>query len=266
MPQRERLAVIGAGVSGLTAAYLLQRRYDVTLFEAEDRLGGHAHTHRVITPKGDELAVDSGFIVFNNVTYPNLTRLLDEIGIGSVVTRMGMSVRCEGCGLVYAGGRGLVGLFASPRTSARPRFVRMLAEVARFQREARRYLAAGGDEQPLGDFLTAGTVLGVLSGSLHPPGRLGGVVGGAGHCAPVPHPVPFPFPRQPRDAGAPAIAAVANDPGRFPPLCGAPGKGAERSHYVYPGPGCRPPFRRRRSQGRGGRDAPLRPRGDRYPR
>ena len=84
MPQRERLAVIGAGVSGLTAAYLLQRRYDVTLFEAEDRLGGHAHTHRVITPKGDELAVDSGFIVFNNVTYPHLTRLLDEIGIDSV--------------------------------------------------------------------------------------------------------------------------------------------------------------------------------------
>ena len=156
MPQRERLAVIGAGVSGLTAAYLLQRRYDVTLFEAEDRLGGHAHTHRVITPKGDELAVDSGFIVFNNVTYPHLTRLLDEIGIGSVVTRMGMSVRCEGCGLVYAGGRGLVGLFASPRTSARPRFIRMLAEVARFQRVARRYLAAGGDDQPLGDFLTAG--------------------------------------------------------------------------------------------------------------
>ena len=87
MPQR-RLAVIGAGVSGLTAAYLLQRRYDVTLFEAEDRLGGHAHTHRVITPKGDELAVDSGFIVFNNA-HPHLTRLLDEIGIGSVVTRHG---------------------------------------------------------------------------------------------------------------------------------------------------------------------------------
>ena len=69
---------------------------------------------------------------------------------------MGMSIRCEGCGLVYAGGRGLAGLFASPRTSARPRFVRMLAEVARFQREARRYLAAGGDEQSLGDFLAAG--------------------------------------------------------------------------------------------------------------
>jgi uncharacterized protein len=156
VPRRERLAVIGAGASGLTAAYLLQRRYDVALFEAEDRLGGHAHTHEVITPKGDELALDSGFIVFNNVTYPNLTRLLDEIGIGSEETRMGMSVRCQGCGLVYAGGRGPAGLFASPRTSARPRFFRMLGEVARFQREARRYLAGGGDEKPLGDFLHAG--------------------------------------------------------------------------------------------------------------
>ena len=107
MAPRERLAVIGAGVSGTTAAYLLQRRYDVTLFEAEDRLGGHTHTHRVITAGGSEIAVDSGFIVFNNLTYPTLTRLFDEIGIDSVETSMGMSVHCEGCGLLYAGGRGL---------------------------------------------------------------------------------------------------------------------------------------------------------------
>ena len=156
MPVRERLAVIGAGVSGTTAAYLLQRRYDVTLFEAEDRLGGHAHTHRVITARGDEIAVDSGFIVFNNVTYPALTRLFDEIGIDSVETSMGMSIRCEGCGLLYAGGRGLAGLFASPRTTARPRFIRMLEEVVRFQRAALRCLAGGSDEQTLGEFLATG--------------------------------------------------------------------------------------------------------------
>jgi predicted NAD/FAD-binding protein len=156
MPVRERLAVIGAGVSGTTAAYLLQRRYDVTLFEAEDRLGGHAHTHRVITARGDEIAVDSGFIVFNNVTYPALTRLFDEIGINSVETSMGMSIRCEGCGLLYAGGRGLAGLFASPRTTARPRFIRMLEEVVRFQRAALRCLAGGSDEQTLGEFLATG--------------------------------------------------------------------------------------------------------------
>jgi uncharacterized protein len=153
MPARERLAVIGAGVSGTTAAYLLQRRYDVTLFEAEDRLGGHAHTHRVITTTGNEIAVDSGFIVFNNVTYPDLTRLFDEIGIDSTETSMGMSIRCEGCGLVYAGGGSLAGLFASPRTTARPRFARMLGEVVEFQRAARRHLATGDNEQTLGEFL-----------------------------------------------------------------------------------------------------------------
>jgi predicted NAD/FAD-binding protein len=156
MASRERLAVIGAGVAGTTAAYLLQRRYDVTLFEAEDRLGGHAHTHRVITATGDEIAVDSGFIVFNNITYPMLTRLFDEIGIDSVETRMGMSIRCEGCGLVYAGGGGLAGLLASPRTTVRPRFAAMLGEVVRFQRAALRWLAAGNDEQTLGQFLATG--------------------------------------------------------------------------------------------------------------
>ena len=156
MAPRERLAVIGAGVSGTTAAYLLQRRYDVTLFEAEDRLGGHSHTHRVITAKGSEIAVDSGFIVFNNLTYPTLTRLFDEIGIDSIETSMGMSVHCEGCGLLYAGGRGLAGLFASPRTTVRPRFIRMMGEVVRFQRAALRCLAAGNDEQTLGEFLETG--------------------------------------------------------------------------------------------------------------
>ncbi len=156
IPQLEPVAVIGAGVSGLTAAYLLQRRYDVTLFEADDRLGGHAHTHDVITPGGDQIAVDSGFIVCNDVTYPVLTRLLAEIGVDTVNTAMGMSIRCEGCGLVYAGGRGLAGLLASPRTLSRPRFARMLTEIARFHREARRYLATGGGEQPLKEFLAGG--------------------------------------------------------------------------------------------------------------
>ena len=154
--QLESVAVIGAGISGLTAAYLLQRRYDVTLFEADDRLGGHAHTHEVITPGGDQIPVDSGFIVCNDVTYPVLTRLLAEIEVDTVNTAMGMSIRCEGCALVYAGGRGLAGLLASPRTLGRPRFGRMLTEIARFHREARRYLAAGGGEQSVKDFLAVG--------------------------------------------------------------------------------------------------------------
>jgi uncharacterized protein len=155
-PRHGSVAVIGSGISGLTAAYLLQRRYDVTLFEADARLGGHAHTHQLITPDGQTIDVDSGFIVCNDVTYPLFTRLLAELRVDTTATEMGMSICCEGCGLVYAGGRGLAGLLARPQTSLRPRFARMLAEVARFQRHARHCLAADAGEQSLGDFLDAG--------------------------------------------------------------------------------------------------------------
>lgn len=147
----ERVAVIGAGVAGLTAAYLLQRRYDVLLFEAAPRLGGHAHTHDVPTRDGT-VAVDSGFIVHNERTYPNLLRLFGELGVTTRESEMSMSVRCLGCGLEYAGARGLPGLFAQPRNALRPRFLRMLAEVTRFHRHARRVLAEGGEEVTLGEF------------------------------------------------------------------------------------------------------------------
>ena len=80
MSGRPKVAVIGSGVAGLTAAYLLQRRYDVTLFEADDRLGGHAHTHELVTSDGHTTHVDSGFIVHNTRTYPNLLNLFGELG------------------------------------------------------------------------------------------------------------------------------------------------------------------------------------------
>ena len=92
-------------MAGLTAAYLLQRAYDVTLYEAEPRLGGHAHTHDVVTADGRLVAVDSGFIVYNERTYPNLIRLFGELGVETQPSDMTMSVRCEGCGLEYAGAR-----------------------------------------------------------------------------------------------------------------------------------------------------------------
>jgi predicted NAD/FAD-binding protein len=147
----ERVAVIGSGVAGLTAAYLLQRRYDVLLFEAAPRLGGHAHTHDVPARDGT-VAVDSGFIVHNERTYPNLLRLFGELGVATRESEMSMSVRCLGCGLEYAGARKLPGLFARPRNAVHPRYLRMLAEVVRFHRHARRVLADGGEEVTLGEF------------------------------------------------------------------------------------------------------------------
>ena len=143
-----RIAVIGSGVAGLTAAYVLARTCDVTLFEADERLGGHAHTHDV-----DGLAVDSGFIVHNDTTYPLLTRLFRELDVPTRPSEMSMSIRCDGCGLEYAGGRGPGGLLVR-----RPglRYLRMLAEVPRFHRAARAVLEATetGSGPTLGEFLT----------------------------------------------------------------------------------------------------------------
>jgi predicted NAD/FAD-binding protein len=153
-----RVAVIGAGVSGLTAAFVLQRAADVTLFEADDRLGGHAHTHDVDSASGQALAVDSGFIVHNRRTYPSLLRLFAELGTATQETEMSMSVRCEGCGLEYAGAKGLAGLFVRPRSLASPRYLAMLSQVPRFHRAARGLVDAGPtDPEPtLGEFLRTG--------------------------------------------------------------------------------------------------------------
>ncbi len=157
--RRPTAAVVGSGVAGLTSAYLLQRRYDVTLFEADDRIGGHAHTHDVPTSDGRIIPVDTGFIVHNERTYPNLLRLFAELGVATQSTEMSMSIKCEGCGLEYAGARGLNGVFAQRKRLADPRFVRMLLEVKRFHRQAHRLLAADSattDSITLGAFLATG--------------------------------------------------------------------------------------------------------------
>ncbi|HVU71797.1 MAG TPA: FAD-dependent oxidoreductase [Mycobacteriales bacterium] len=153
---RPRVAVIGAGVSGLTAAYLLRRTHQVTLFEADPRLGGHAHTHHVVDGAGAAHAVDTGFIVHNDRTYPLLQRLFRELAVPVQPTEMSMSVRCDGCGLEYAGGRGVRGLLAQPGRIADPRYRRLLREVVRFHRRASAFLHAGGDDTTTyGDFLAA---------------------------------------------------------------------------------------------------------------
>jgi uncharacterized protein len=153
-----RIAVVGGGVSGLTAAYILARTDEVTIFEADDRLGGHADTHLVPGPGpgGARTGVDTGFIVYNERTYPQLTRLLRELEVATQPSEMSMSVSCAGCGVGYAGKRGLPGLGAGlPRGG--PRYLRMLTEVPRFHRAARRALAADeAGDLSVGEFLRAG--------------------------------------------------------------------------------------------------------------
>ncbi|WP_435252920.1 NAD(P)/FAD-dependent oxidoreductase [Streptomyces tendae] len=149
-----RTAVVGSGVAGLTAAYVLGRQHRVTLYEADDRLGGHAHTHDLTASDGRVHRVDSGFIVHNRRTYPNLLRLFDELGVATQESEMSMSVRCEGCGLEYAGARGPAGLLARPRNALHGPYLRMLAQVPRFHRAARRLLAEDADRAlTLGGFL-----------------------------------------------------------------------------------------------------------------
>lgn len=153
---RERVGVVGAGVAGLTAAYLLQRRYDVVLFEAEPRLGGHAHTHEVPAAAGGTVSVDTGFMVYNERTYPSLLRLFRELDVATQNSDMSMSVRCLGCGLEYAGGKGPRGLVPDWGILARGRYWRMLTEFRRFHRNARALLATDDDGATLGEFLARG--------------------------------------------------------------------------------------------------------------
>ncbi|MEU6084657.1 FAD-dependent oxidoreductase [Streptomyces sp. NPDC047108] len=154
---RRRTAVVGGGIAGLTAAYRLGRAHDVTLYEADERLGGHAHTHELTSRDGAVRAVDSGFIVHNERTYPHLLRLFDELDVPTQETEMSMSVRCEGCGLEYAGARGPRGLFARPGTAVRPSYLRMLSQVPRFHRRARALLHSGPHQGSGTDGGTDGT-------------------------------------------------------------------------------------------------------------
>jgi uncharacterized protein len=149
------VAVIGSGVAGLTAAYVLSGRDRVTLYEADARLGGHAHTHYVGDGEGRVVAVDSAFLVHNDRTYPTLCRLFTELGVATQESDMSMSVRADDIGLEYAGALGVRGLFAC-RQSLRPRHLLMLAEVIRFHRVASRLLEGSdveADPETLAAFL-----------------------------------------------------------------------------------------------------------------
>ena len=150
-----RVAVIGSGVAGLTAAYVASRTAHVTVFESDDRLGGHADTHVVHAPEG-RLAIDTGFIVHNPRTYPVLLRMLAELGVATQPSEMSMSIRDDASGLEWAGALGRQGLFPTSANLRNPRFLAMLAEVPRFHRRARATLAGTGPDRTLREFLADG--------------------------------------------------------------------------------------------------------------
>ncbi len=131
---RPRLAIIGTGIAGLVCAHRLQRDYDLTVFEAADYIGGHTHTVDV-SLGGRDYAIDTGFIVFNELNYPRFTRLLDELDVASHESSMSFSVRCDRTGVEYKGSS-LNTLFAQRRNLLRPSFHRMVRDILRFNREA----------------------------------------------------------------------------------------------------------------------------------
>ena len=149
-----RIAIVGAGIAGLGAAYLLGRRHEVVVYEAETRLGGHTHTHS-IELAGERQQVDTGFIVFNPDHYPLLTRLFGELGVESQPTIMSFAVKNEMTGLEY-NATNVERLFCQRRNLLRPTFWRMVREILRFYREAPALLADPGPGPTIGEYLYRG--------------------------------------------------------------------------------------------------------------
>lgn len=147
-----RIAIIGSGVSGLVAAYLLHESHEVTVFEARDRIGGHVHTVAAEDRNGSLHAVDLGFIVFNETNYPLFTKLLDRIGVESQPSDMSFGVRCDSTRLEYSS-RTFGSMLAQPLNAVRPRFHSMVRDVLRFNREAVPAIRNGAETQSLGEYL-----------------------------------------------------------------------------------------------------------------
>ena len=148
------VAVVGSGVAGLVAAYVASRTATVTVYEAADRLGGHADTHDVVDPTGTRLGIDTGFIVHNRRTYPTLLRVFAELGVATQESEMSMSIRDDDSDLEWAGALGRQGVIPTRGHLRRPAYLRMLTEIPRFHRCAKALLA-----QPAGRGASAASPL-----------------------------------------------------------------------------------------------------------
>lgn len=149
-----KIAIIGTGIAGNVAAYHLSKEHDITVYEANDYLGGHTHTHD-IQWQDRQLAIDTGFIVFNYRTYPEFTRLLNELDVPVQASNMSFSVKCDKTGLEY-NGTTLNSLFAQRRNLLRPGFYRMINDILRFNREAPQLLEQQDESLSLGEYLSRG--------------------------------------------------------------------------------------------------------------
>jgi len=149
-----KIAIIGTGIAGNVAAYHLSKEHEITVFEANDYIGGHTHTHDIAWDD-QHYSIDTGFIVFNYQTYPHFTQLLQELGVAVQPSNMSFSVKCEKTGLEY-NGTTLNTLFAQRRNLLRPGFYRMIKDILRFNREAMALLAAAEQDISLGEFLYQG--------------------------------------------------------------------------------------------------------------
>ena len=149
-----KVAIVGTGIAGNVAAYHLNKQHDITVYEAGAWVGGHTNTIDVPTGRGP-LPVDTGFIVFNNRTYPNFISLLDELDVASQDSEMSFSVRRDAPLLEYNGST-LNGLFAQRSNLLRPSFHRMIRDILRFNREAPGLLQSGRAGMTLGRFLNEG--------------------------------------------------------------------------------------------------------------
>jgi len=148
-----RIAIVGTGIAANTVAHTLCKEHDVTVFEAQNYVGGHTRTVDIDTDNGP-LSIDTGFIVFNDRTYPNFIRMLDQLDVSSKPSNMSFSVRCEDINLEYNGST-LNGLFAQRTNLFKPAFHRMIRDILRFNREATEFALAGDADLSVEEFLTA---------------------------------------------------------------------------------------------------------------